>query len=346
MTVDDFTELRDFGRELDAGITGPPAALRDRVLAGFSPQRGSAGPPGRKRRRRAWRFALAGAAGLAAAAAVFAAQVIQSGGAGPGTGITVRELAYRTSAAAAAQPSVGPGQWVYWQEKQVGGKPDSAITFRVWTTADSRKAAYVDKGKVRFIRLSCGRPGTSPAGSCQAIGQPAVSVAARPYRGVTISGLSGHVPITYAGLGFLPTSPQALDRYLGSLHLPGWGPAPVREFEIIKELLITYVMPPALTAELYRALGDIPGVTVDHHAVDVAGRDGVGFQITLPRRAGGGVDEIVINPRTYQLMGQQLIASQPGGSGRQVLSGTAILRMALVSGPEVQPKTAAASPAV
>src|SRR5262249_25439390 len=105
-------------------------------------------------------------------------------------------------------------------------------------------------------------------------------------------------------------------------------------------------MPPALTAELYRALGDIPGVTVDHHAVDVAGRDGVGFQITLPRRAGGGVDEIVINPRPHQLMGQQLIASPPRGSGRQVLSGTALLPMAPISRPAAQPQPAAAGPAV
>jgi hypothetical protein len=345
VTVDDLTELRDFGRELDAQITGPPAALRDRVLAGFSPQPGSAERPDRTRRRRAWRLALAAAVGLAAAAGIVAAQVIQSGGAGPGAGITVQELAYRTSAAAAAQPSAGPGQWVYWQEKQVGGKP-ADITFQVWTTADARKAAYVDNGKVRFLRLPCGQPGASPAGSCQAIGQPAVSAAARPYRGVTISVLSGHVPVSYQGLGSLPTSPRALDRYLAGLHLPGWGPAPVREFEIIKELLATYVMPPALTAELYQALGDIPGVTVDQHAVDVAGRDGIGFQITLPRRAGGAVDQIVINPHTYQLMGQQLITRQPGGSGRQVLSGTAILRMALVSGPGVQPKPAAASPAV
>src|SRR5207247_1676639 len=100
----------------------------------------------------------------------------------------------------------------------------------------------------------------------------------------------------------------------GSLHLPGWGPAPAREFEVIKELLATYVMPSELIAELYRALGDIPGVTVDHHAVDVAGRNGIGF--TLPSLAGGAIDEIVIDPRTYHLMGQQLIASQPAPPAR------------------------------
>src|ERR1700683_3063999 len=83
-------------------------------------------------------------------------------------------------------------------------------------------------------------------------------------------------------------------------------PAPVREFEVIKELLTTYVMPPALTAELYLALGSIPGVTVDRDAVDAAGRRGIGFQITLPRAAGGEMDQLVPAPKTYSLMGQQL----------------------------------------
>lgn len=85
---------------------------------------------------------------------------------------------------------------------------------------------------------------------------------------------TGSMPVSYAGLRALPGDPQALDGYLGRLHLPGWGPAPFREFEIIVRLLTTYVMPPALTAELYRSLGLIPGVTVNHHAVDIAGRTG------------------------------------------------------------------------
>ncbi len=41
---------------------------------------------------------------------------------------------------------------------------------------------------------------------------------------------------------------------------------------------MTYLMPPSLTAELYRALGNIPGVTVNQHAVNVAGRAGIGFE--------------------------------------------------------------------
>jgi hypothetical protein len=317
---------------------------RQRAVAGPGHRRKTAGLAGRARAgggaaarpRRGWRLAAAGAAALALAAVV-AVQAIGFGGSGPAPAITVRELAYQAAAAAAAQPQVAPGQWVYWQDKTAGAQPGGPRSFQVWTTADSRTAAYVYHGKVRLFRPQCGTPGASPAGGCQSIGQPVISTAAPPYRGVTIAYLSGRLPVSYASLGSLPASPAALGRYLGRLHLPGWGPAPAREFEIIRELLATYVMPPALTAELYRALGGIPGVAVDHHAVDVAGRHGAGFYLRLPRPAGAAADEIIINPRTYHLMGGQLAAGQPGSPAHRVLSGTAILRTALVSGPGAQP---------
>jgi hypothetical protein len=285
--------------------------------------RSSARPRGS---RRTWRLVLAGGAGLALAAGALAAQAIGSSGSRLGTAITVHELAYRTAAAAAAQPTAAPGQWVYRQEKSVGGTGGGI--FQVWTTADSRKAAYLDNGQVKSLTDWCrGVPATSRCG--QFIGQPVIQP------GGWFVLVSAKMPLAYADLGALPSSPLALDRYLRQLHLPGWGSATDREFEVIQGLLATYVMPPGLTAELYRALGDIPGVTVDQHAVDVAGRSGIGFR--LPERPRRGEWEIVINPRTYQPMGQTLIASQPAGSAGRVLSGTAILRQALVSGPGVRP---------
>jgi len=79
-------------------------------------------------------------------------------------------------------------------------------------------------------------------------------------------------------------------------------------------------------------------VTVDRVAVDVAGRRGIGFQITLPRVAGGEIDQLILDPTTYRLMGQQLVlAPSAGAAAGRVLSGTAILRTAPVSGPGVLP---------
>ncbi|HUY49243.1 MAG TPA: CU044_5270 family protein [Streptosporangiaceae bacterium] len=325
-------------------VVAPPDEVtltraRARVLeggpAGWGSQR-ARGPrlPG------SWpKLALTGLAAAATAAAVTVALPAQGGGpARPAAANpVVKELAYRVAVAAEARPNVQPGQWVYWQETArssdtpVGPGPEG--TFQVWTTANSAKAAYLSKGKVVFF--PCGHAGSSSGTGCQSIGQP---VALPAGQGEAVSGLTGKIPVSYADLSSLPSNPVALDRYLASLPLDGWGPAPVRDFEIIKELLTTYVMPPALTAELYRALGNIPGMAVDYHAVDVAGRHGIGFQITLPRTAGGEIDQLVLDPKTYDLMGQQLILAPAAGSAAgHVLSGTAILKTVLVSGPGILP---------
>ena len=279
------------------------------------------------------RFALTGLAGLAAAAAAAVAVMsvaAPGGGAFPvGTASpAVKEMAYRVAAAAARGPGVAPGRWVYWQEKT----PDH--TYEIWTTADGTKAAYVYQGKVAFV--PCVGPQGKHVESCQYIGQPDVGPAKAG--GIEIGALNGTMPVPYAGLSSLPRDPVALDRYLAGLPLRGWGPAPVRAFRVIEDMLITYVMPPALTAELYRALGNIPGVTVDRHATDIAGRDGIGFKIAIPADEGGGFDELILNPETFALMGQQLtLGPAAGPKAGQVVGGVAIVKNALVSGPGILP---------
>lgn len=276
----------------------------------------------------AWPLRIA-AAGLAAAVAAgfIAAQVIAPGRVRPAGITTVHELAYRAAAAAVRQPLVRPGQWVFWHEKNagdVGCSPCTARTFDVWTTADSQHAAWVYKGKVVSL-------GNGPFE-----GQPEPYVL--PHGAWAVSELKGGpVEVSYADLGSLPRDPSALVRYLGHLKLPGRDPARVREFGVIQDLLTSYVMPPRLTAELYLALADISGVTVDPHAVDVAGRHGAGFRMAPPPGEGGAFMEIIIDPVTFHLLGTELIATAPARDFGKVLNGTAILRMALVSGPGVRP---------
>lgn len=300
-------------------------------------------------RGRPARLVLAGALSLALAAGAAAVAVAGHGGSahrtrhggsaqaawhgGSRPSIAVREIAYKTAAVAAAQPGVRPGQWQYWKEKQFGGKPDG--TFQVWTTADSRRAAYVsDTGKVRYIDFCQGDMAGSGRRDCaQFIGQPAPFVAPHD---TSVGGVTGTIPVSYAGLGALPRTPEALVTHLGGLRFPhwqGWGPAPVREFQIIEQMLTTYVMPPALTAELYRALAHIPGVTLERHAVDVAGRPGIGLSMNIPPAFGGGIDQIIISPGTHQLAGQQLLTSPRAGSASHVEGGTAILQHSSVPGP-------------
>lgn len=318
-TLRDEVPLEEVSPEAErlflAGIQDPARARPAR--------RATARWRGGRRPRAGWLVLTAGVSAAVAAAIVAALIVAVPYPGGAGGTLTVRELAYRAAAAAERQPQVRPGQWVYWKETHSRAP---ASVFQVWTTAGSTKAAFVAHGKVHFIHF--------PGGGLQFIGQPEGS--ALPGTGTTSGGETGTIPVRYADLGSLPRSPQALLRYLANLPLPhrsGWGPAPVREFMIIQELISTYVMPPRLTAELYQALGDVPGVTADPHAVDVAGRHGIGFL----HGAGpaGGVMEIILDPRTYRLMGYDLRLTPRYGS--RLISGTAYLRMALVRGPGVMP---------
>jgi hypothetical protein len=323
--MDELTAVRQLLAEPPPPAPDVVAAARTRLERAT---RGT-GTPRWHAPRRPWRLVAAASLAAAVAAGLITAQVIASGGAGPAGALTVRELAYRAAAGAARQPAVRPGQWVFWREKTGGrGCGTGCGTFHVWTTADPQKAAWVYQGKVVSIV-----PG--PAGHVPFVGQPQPSIVPQDRGGGWAVGIvGGRIPVSYAGLSSLPREPQALDRYLGQLSLPhrsGWGPPPAREFSIIEMMLTSYVMPPRLTAELYRALSDIPGVTVNDHARDVAGRPGIGF--ISPVLPSAGNTEIILDPRTYRLMGDNVL----GGPRHQVLNGTAILRQALVSGPGVWP---------
>ena len=82
-------------------------------------------------------------------------------------------------------------------------------------------------------------------------------------------------------------------------------------------------------AELYRALGDIPGVTIDAHATDIAGRHGVAFVMSLPADTRLA---IVLNPRNYRFMGYSV-----GDLSGRASSGDAVLRQVPVAAPGVRP---------
>ena len=102
---------------------------------------------------------------------------------------------------------------------------------------------------------------------------------------------------------------------------------------MIAGLFERFLMPPAATAIIFRALAAIPGVTAEDDAVDAAGNHGAGF---LLARAAGGNQAILIGPPTYRFRGYQFL-----GTGRDLRSanawGIAVLRQELVSGPGVRP---------
>jgi hypothetical protein len=73
-------------------------------------------------------------------------------------------------------------------------------------------------------------------------------------------------------------------------------------------------------AELYRALGDLPGVTVDTNATDIARRHGVAFTMPLPANERL---QIVLNPQNYRFMGYSQVTLS---GGKEVAYGNAMLR--------------------
>ncbi len=263
--------------------------------------------------RPAWRLAIA--AGLAVA--LGAGLVLGLPGRPPKATLTVQLLAGRAAAAAGSGPSVPPGQWIYRKVScgnyfyplfwDVISCPSG--TLDTWITADGTGVAFTDGGKLYV---------NSVTGYYRAVKFPVPPA-------VTI----------YAARASLPADPRALVAYLGRR---AGGPAAGRAFEafgIIGDWLAYDVPSPALAAELYRALADVPGVTIDKNAVDTAGRRGVAFTLPYPQQNGDltyGWQAIIVNPRTYQFLGLK-----SWDSTGKTITGTAVLRQAPVSGPGVRP---------
>jgi hypothetical protein len=156
----------------------------------------------------------------------------------------------------------------------------------------------------------------------------------------------------YSQLGSLPKDPAALDAYLAHLSYPNRDATKankdVADFFTIEDMLSDYVLPPALTAELYHALADIPTITARTDVTDIDGRSGVAF--VLPATPQSVNLEIILSSADYRMLAQ----ASWGNSGPikpQVVNGTvigetgpvafneqAILSEAFVSGPGVLPK--------
>jgi hypothetical protein len=153
--------------------------------------------------------------------------------------------------------------------------------------------------------------------------------------------------VGYSQLGALPAGPVALEQYLanagwrnefapGEQVSPAAGNRNASAFDQITAMLWLYTMPSKLTAELYHALADVPGVTVDPRATDLAGRPGVAF--VLPPADGYPYRlELVLNQSDYRLTGLQqwFVGRVAGQTGIHTvpLAQFALLRTAFVARP-------------
>jgi hypothetical protein len=106
-------------------------------------------------------------------------------------------------------------------------------------------------------------------------------------------------------------------------------------------MLSAEILPPGLTAELYHALADVPGVIAKKDVKDISGQTGVEF--ILPQSPYNVNLGTILSATTYQYLGQAYWTGHPpyvwdrhghasGSYGEDVL-----LDQALVSGPGVRP---------
>ena len=259
------------------------------------------------------------------------------------------ELFALRAVAASHDRAAAPGahQWFYVRERYV--EPGSASASAAGTVTYWRTAGPTSE--VAGPGVTTQHPDSYP---------PALGVfGAMAWRqnGHRIAGQFGAIgvgpgTVTFRQLAALPTAPRALIRYLAVrgngaslsfLDGPAYGwsiffgsmgnSMPARVFGAICAAFEQYILIPSRTAEFYQALGLLPGVRLDRHATDVAGRRGVAFTMDQDGPT-GGVVQIIVNPRTFGLMGidgYPLRRSWPGFEGDAILSTTP------VSGPWVRP---------
>jgi hypothetical protein len=105
---------------------------------------------------------------------------------------------------------------------------------------------------------------------------------------------------TYRFLQSLPTEPQALLTFI-ERRMPCHLPRPEEAFTTIGDILNNAIVPPQVSAALYRAAALIPGVTVVADATDAAGRHGVAVAFTYL----GERTEWIFSKQTLQYLGRR-----------------------------------------
>jgi hypothetical protein len=218
-------------------------------------------------------------------------------------------IAYVTRAAAAMPGRAPkPDEWVAVKIEHAGssggeggylfGPPDKRDVSVGWFRGDGCAAASVPQVPATTA------PATTITGK--------LTIESSGYYGLGCHGttLGGWKSVTYSYLNSLPTDQAALEDVLAQSDGPVVSAnRPQAVFQAIYELLDAgemqgVVVPPKLSAAMYRVLQQLPGVQFES-ATDLAGRRGLGFYMVLE---GNYKLELVIDPDTYTYMGFKDVA--------------------------------------
>jgi hypothetical protein len=304
---------------LSTEIRRPPAHRECEVgaplLALTSHSYGVSGPP-RRARRRAWLILGAGVAVAVVAAAVTVVSLRSGDGLPPASPGAVRLLA-KVADAAAHQPAVqaGDSQYMFAEIKEAS------------VSLPGNLEPYIRRGRLPHRlrqRLQLGKPVTEqywmPVSDVCRMGllritpAPKDWPASQPFTargsGTRCPSIGGLNDASYRLLQALPTDPQALLAMIYRVE-QGHGPSADQEaFVTIGDLLRDKIVPPKVSAALYRAAALIPGVTLVPGATDAIGRHGV----AVAQTAEGIRTELIFNKTSLKLIGERTIIASIGVS--------------------------------
>jgi DNA-directed RNA polymerase specialized sigma24 family protein len=193
----------------------------------------------------------------------------------PALPVASAEILERAAKAAASKPFAPPrdDQWIYIEDRVT--RPDGRTTTqRRWHRADGGGEAFIDEhGELQVQSMQPPRD--------------------RPNRKVPVTD-------TYKGLTTLPTDPDALLRWAYAQDIENGNTSKDGVvYLMFNHLLRGNLLPPELEAAIFRAMKQIPGVTVE--TVDVLGKPtlSLGFTDDWLR------EELLIYPRTYTYRGER-----------------------------------------
>jgi hypothetical protein len=330
-----MTEL-ELIEEMYAEVPGPTearvAAVRARVLDEVTrpaqpglrarPARGAGA--GRGLGPVTWpRLAWTGAVAVAVVILLILTGVVPLRGT-PAQPASAAELLDRAAAAALAQPSPTDRQLIYTR---------SVIYYATYPQHTGGPIGHIT------VRQQEWQPPTSPNGiyrtsPCVVDGNPQGSGACN-YQGGYAPGARAYS--TYAGLRTLPTSADALLAYLAQIPSAGQNRYDREWLGANGIASLNPVLPPRFAAALFRAVTQIPGTALVPTATDAAGARGIG----IARTAAGMRVELIFNPGTYRLIGQQytVLRRAHGHSASYVASASALLHASFVTtGPGASPR--------
>jgi hypothetical protein len=139
---------------------------------------------------------------------------------------------------------------------------------------------------------------------------------------------------TSAVLDKLPTNAADMFRYLYS-DKNGSRTADQRAWTKVGDLIRESYARPAVMAAIFSAAARIPGVSVVHGVVDVAGRPGIAVALTDL----GVREELIFDPATHAYLGERGVNTKDQESGKKgtVVGSAAILRLAIADKSGVLP---------